>query len=113
MTQFQHGICGCFDDITTCLITYVAPCWTAGKNAEAMGENCILYGIAALTCVNIITNGLIRQKVREKYGIEGSFGMDVVCHCFCPLCALVQDAQEIKSQGGPGVMPGGNSMARE
>lgn len=93
MAQFQHGLCGCFDDIGLCLITYFVPCYTAGKNAEAMGENCLLYGIAGITCVLPFTNGMIRQKVREKYGIEGSFINDIICHWCCTLCALVQDAQ--------------------
>ena len=70
MAQFQHGLCGCFDDIGTCIVTYFLPCYTAGKNAEGMGENCLLYGIAELCGVGFITSALIRQKIREKYGIE-------------------------------------------
>lgn len=70
MAQFQHGICGCFDDFGTCIVTYFLPCYTAGKNAEAMGENCLLFGLAELCGVGFITSAIIRQKIREKYGIE-------------------------------------------
>ena len=111
MTQFQHGICGCLDDCGTCIVTYFLPCYTAGKNAEAMGENCLLYGLAYMCGVGYITTGLIWQKIREKYGIQGSFPGDVVCHCFCSLCALVQEAWEITAHGGD--VPGGNAIAPE
>ena len=111
MTQFQHGICGCLDDCGTCIVTYFLPCYTAGKNAEAMGENCLLYGLAYMCGVGYITTGLIWQKIREKYGIQGSFPGDVVCHCFCSLCALVQEAWEITAHGGG--VPGGNAIAPE
>ena len=70
MAQFQHGLCGCLDDCGTCIVTYFLPCYTAGKNAEAMGEHCLLYGLAYMCGVGFITSGLIRQKIREKYGIE-------------------------------------------
>ncbi|XP_065659901.1 uncharacterized protein LOC100213815 isoform X2 [Hydra vulgaris] len=109
MPEYTNSICGCFNDITTCLITYFLPCLTAGKNAEFVGENCLLYGCLSLTCVNFFFNAKIREKIREKYSIEGSFLNDIVCYCCCPLCALVQDAQEITAHGGPGVL----SMARE
>lgn len=110
MAQFQHGLCACFDDIGLCCITWFLPCLTSGQNAEAMGENCLLYGIGSITCVGPVTNGMIRQKVREKYGIDGSFLMDIACHLCCPLCAIIQDAQEIRAHGGS---PGGMAMARE
>merc|ERR1719494_1009131 len=27
---------------------------------------------------------MIRQKIRDKYGIEGSLINDIMCHCCCP-----------------------------
>jgi Cys-rich protein (TIGR01571 family) len=94
--DWQHGLFGCFDNCTLCLITYIAPCYTAGKNAEAVGESCIVYGILSILPVaNIICPTQIRGKIREVKGIQGSFGMDCVLHWFCPFCALIQEAQEM------------------
>ncbi|XP_065660450.1 uncharacterized protein LOC124817686 [Hydra vulgaris] len=108
-TDFSNNICGCCNDLSTCLITYFLPCVTAGKNAQFVGESCILYGLLSLTCINFYTDATTREKIRKKYGIEGSFLKDMACHCCCPCCALIQESQEIQAHGGPGVL----SMARE
>lgn len=70
MTEFQNGLCTCYEDLETCAITYFCPCYTAGKNAEAMGSNCILFGCLAVTPYRIISGAAIRNKIRDKYGIE-------------------------------------------
>ena len=73
MAQFQHGIFDCFGDVGLCCMTYFCHCVTAGNNAEAVGENCLMYGfLSTLNCIGIFTRSMIRQKVREKYGIEVS-----------------------------------------
>lgn len=87
-----------------CLISYFAPCYVSGKNAEAVGESCILYGILALVApVNIVTNALIRGKIRDHQNIEGSLVGDICVYFFCFFCALVQDAQEVKEFSGAGM----------
>jgi len=108
--NWQNGIFGCCSDIGQCCFAYFCPCIVAGKNAEAMGENCCLYGfLSTLGCIGLFTQSTIRQKIRERYGIEGSFINDIMCYCCCPLCALVQEANEIKAHGGA---PGAMAMAR-
>ncbi|XP_039254272.1 uncharacterized protein LOC120331267 [Styela clava] len=105
MGEFQHGLCGCFDNITLCLISYIAPCYTVGKTAEAVGDDCLLCG-AGYMFGGCIIGGLLRGKVREQKGIDGSPVMDFLIHCFCPLCAIIQDNQEVVTAGM------GASMAR-
>jgi len=120
MSNFQHGIFGCLDDCTVCLMTYLCPCYVAGKNAEAMGESCVVYGcLSMLGCIGIYTTALIRQKMREKYGIGDEaniFGAglvgDIVNHWCCPLCSLAQEAQELKGRGDE-APAGVQTMARE
>ena len=69
--NWQNGTFGCFSDIGTCCFAYFCPCIVAGKNAEAMGENCCLYGfLSTLGCIGLFTQSTIRQKIRERYGIE-------------------------------------------
>ncbi|KAK6165456.1 hypothetical protein SNE40_022382 [Patella caerulea] len=96
MGDFKNTLFGCFSNCTLCLVTYIAPCYTSGKNAEAVGENCILYGfLSMLGCIGIWSRAKIRGKIRESKGIEGSFGKDCILHWFCALCALIQESNEV------------------
>lgn len=99
--QWQHGLFGCFDNFGVCIITYFAPCYTAGKNAEAVGDNCVLCGLVLLVPIaNIIFPAQIRQKIRTEKDIEGTFVSDLLMHFCCACCAIVQEAQELGSIGG-------------
>lgn len=101
--QWSHGLFGCFDDCGTCLVTYFCHCYTAGKNAEAVGDSCLLCGLATFVpLANIFFMAQIRSKIREQKGIDGTFLNDILATCCCPLCMLVQSAQEVK--GSPGAM---------
>lgn len=107
-SDWAHGLCGCFDNCGICIISYFVPCYTFGKNAEAVGDSCCLCGIASMVPVlDMFLGAQIRGKIRERRGIAGSFLGDLVLWCFCPLCALVQEAQEVA------VMQGTGSMERE
>ncbi|PVD38996.1 hypothetical protein C0Q70_01621 [Pomacea canaliculata] len=107
-SDWQHGLFGCFDNLGLCIISYFIPCYQFGKNAEAVGESCFGCGLAYICPIaNIIAAIKIRGKIREQKGIAGSTIGDLVLFCFCPLCTLVQEAQEVQG------MPGGVSMARE
>jgi len=109
MAEWQNGLFGCFNDCGLCIVSYIVPCYTFGKNAEALGDSCCLCGLASLFGFPLIICGAMhRQKLREKKGIEGSFCGDLVSFACCPLCAMVQMGQEIKA-GVPGVQ----AMSRE
>ena len=55
-------------------MTYFFPCLTAGKNAEAVGKSCCLYGCLTLIGpVGIFTRAFVRKDIREKKGIEVGF----------------------------------------
>ena len=95
--QWSHGLFSCFDDCGTCLVTYFCHCYTAGKNAEAVGDSCVLCGLATfIPIANIFFMAQIRSKIREQNGIEGTFVNDLLATCCCPLCMLVQSSQEVK-----------------
>ncbi|GFO26701.1 protein plant cadmium resistance 2-like [Plakobranchus ocellatus] len=105
--DWQHGLFGCFDNFGLCIITFIAPCYTLGKNAEAVGESCLTCGLLYLLPIgNIVTAVQIRGKIREQRGIPGSTLNDFLNSCCCMLCSLVQAAQEVQ-------VPGGQAMARE
>lgn len=101
--EWSHGLFSCFDDCGTCLVTYFCHCYTAGKNAEAVGDSCLLCGLATFVpLANVFFMAQIRSKIRESKGINGTFLNDLCATCCCPLCMLVQSAQEVK--GAPGAM---------
>ncbi len=101
MAEWKHGLCGCFDNCGLCLISFLCPCYTAGKNAEAVGESCFLCGLVLFVPVaDIICPAMMRQKIREQKGIDGSLLGDIMAHWCCPCCAIVQSAQEVRD-GAP------------
>ncbi|XP_013387239.1 protein PLANT CADMIUM RESISTANCE 2-like [Lingula anatina] len=97
---WRHGLCGCFNNLGICIITYFVPCYTIGKNAEAVDESCCLY-----CCIGVIEpfgtffRANTRSKIRERQGIPGSYLGDCLMHLFCPFCSLVQEAQEVQGWG--------------
>lgn len=95
--EWQHGLFGCFDNFGICIVSYFIPCYQFGKNAEAVGENCLLCGLGMLVPIlDIFLVLKIRGKIREAKGIQGSLVGDLFTWCFCGICALVQEAQEVQ-----------------
>ena len=89
---------GCFGDIKLCLLTYIAPCYTIGKTAESVGEDGVKFTVLSMVPIaNIICGAKIRGKVRAQKGIDGTDMMDLLLHCCCPFCAVIQEAQEMNS----------------
>ena len=68
-----------------------------------------MCGIALFVpLLNIYALLKIRGKIRETKGIEGGLVGDLLTICFCGICALVQEAQEVQ-----GMSPGGMAIDRE
>ena len=98
--EWQHGLFGCFDNCTICIVTYFVPCYTAGKTAETVGESCLLCGLVQIVpLANLICAINIRGKVRESKGIEGGIVTDLLAVWCCYLCAWAQAAQETSAFG--------------
>jgi len=72
-----------------------------GQVAEAVGESCALCGACVIIGgpVAIYALAKVRGLVREKSGIEGSFGSDILMAWCCSLCTIVQEAQELDLGG--------------
>ncbi|XP_065674898.1 cornifelin homolog A-like [Hydra vulgaris] len=97
MTDFKHSIFSCCNDIGLTLITCCAPSIIAGKNAEHVGDNCLIYGCIGGTLTGVYLRAMTREKIRKKYMIQGSLCKDLLCHMFCFHCALIQEALLIRS----------------
>ncbi|XP_075244655.1 uncharacterized protein LOC142338675 [Convolutriloba macropyga] len=101
MGDWNHSLFSCFDNIKVCVITYFLPCYTAGKVAESVGESCIMHGCLwwFVPIANWYCPVVIRGKVREAKGIDGSCPMDLVIYCICGSCALCQEYNEMGIEG--------------
>ena len=94
--DWSHSLFGCFDNFGLCLVTYFIPCYTHGKVAELVGENCFLCGLASITPgLHLLAGTMTRNRVREQRNIEGSIVGDLLYVLCCPFCALIQEAQEV------------------
>lgn len=110
MGEWSNGLFGCFGNIGVCMITYFAPCYIAGKNAESNGESCMMYGcLSMLGCVGLWSITKTRGMTREAKGIDGTYTNDLMMVLCCTLCALTQERREWVPEPGSG----GEAMARE
>eukprot|EP00731_Ephydatia_muelleri_P032515 Em0024g59a len=96
--HWSNGICGCFNDCATCVVTYLCPCYTFGKTAQKVGSNPWLCGLSQcipiLNCYALVT---VRKRIRNMKAIQGTMTNDVALAVFCPYCAMIQHAQELKA----------------
>lgn len=100
MSMWRSSLFGCFDDFGLCIITYFVPCYTFGKNAEAMGDSCVCCALTYMfPIVHLVAAVSIRGRVRQEKSIEGSTCGDFFTVLFCPFCALVQEAVELRGDG--------------
>jgi Cys-rich protein (TIGR01571 family) len=109
--EFQNGILGCFSNIGVCAISYFCPCYVYGKVAESVGLSCIKHGVCTLLPCRPCVNKEVREKVREKYGIDGDGTTDLLFHCCLPVCAIAQEANEVQSKND--APPGTIILSRE
>ena len=82
------------------ILSWFCPWYVVGKNAEQVGDTCVLYALLDLCCftvgvplVGILLRASMRWKIREYKGIEGNFIKDCLLHYFCGPCALAQEAR--------------------
>jgi len=110
MGDWTNGLLGCFSNCGLCLMTYFAPCITMGRNAGALGDSCCLHTcFFFIPVLNVIIRVSQRGRIRERQGIDGGVGKDILLVLCCPFCSLQQEAQELKEMDGGMAM----DMARE
>lgn len=92
-SDWKFGLLGCFSDIKLCCLTFLCPCYTMGRNAAGVGEDCLLHGLLSMLGLNF--GPVIRWRLRKDKSIGGSMLMDVLVYMLCPCCAMIQEAKEI------------------
>ncbi|XP_071737618.1 cell number regulator 5-like [Rutidosis leptorrhynchoides] len=119
--QWSSGICACFDDLQSCFIGTICPCYLFGTNAEFLGSNTFMgsctthFIICGLinSCCCLFTGGLLlgfpgcfaacyacgyRQALRKKYNLQESPCGDFTTHLCCHMCAVCQEYREIRER---------------
>ncbi|XP_026383719.1 protein PLANT CADMIUM RESISTANCE 2-like [Papaver somniferum] len=107
LVPWSTGLCGCFDDCSSCCLTCWCPCITFGRTSEILdrgssscGCNGTLYTIiAVLTGCSWIYSCTYRAKFRKNYNLEGNGCTDCLIHFCCQSCALCQEYRELKNKG--------------
>ncbi|KAK4481816.1 hypothetical protein RD792_012727 [Penstemon davidsonii] len=121
--QWSSGICACFDDMQSCCVGLICPCYIFGKNAEFLGSGAqmgscmthfILWALVNSLCC-VLTEGVMlglpgcfvacyacgyRGTLRSKYNLQEAPCGDFFTHFFCHLCAICQEYREIRERSG-------------
>merc|ERR1712026_640721 len=73
--DWNHGLFGCFHDCGNCMCGYCCPICQVADSASKLGESYLIYFILGcfVPCIPIF---MVRDKVRDRYGIDGSAGGD-------------------------------------
>ena len=123
--QWSNGAFGCFNDCTICekllyiiiiiiynysyytlysnrypsnpgLLSAFCPCIQFGRNAEQLGESCFTYALSQFVPIlSLYCRTVVRGRVREQRGIDGSCLNDLLCVICLPWCSLAQESQVI------------------
>ncbi|XP_057949343.1 protein PLANT CADMIUM RESISTANCE 10 isoform X1 [Malania oleifera] len=119
--QWSSGICACCDDMPSCCIGLIFPCFLFGKNAEFLGSRTLIgscmthFFVWALvnTVCCMLTDGIVwgipgcfmacyacgyRRALRSRYNLPEAPCGDFVTHFFCHLCAICQEYREIQER---------------
>ncbi|CAF0996560.1 unnamed protein product [Adineta steineri] len=103
-SEWNTGLCDCFDDTNICLYGLFCPCFLFGNNVKRTPSittwrcPCFLYGynIICLNCWYIHKRQ--RLNIRLAYGLPSGCG-DCPTATFCGPCALCQEARELNIRG--------------
>ncbi|XP_015580023.1 protein PLANT CADMIUM RESISTANCE 3-like [Ricinus communis] len=103
---WSTGLCDCFSDRRTCLMSCCCPCVIFGRITEIVNKGKISNATSgvlyvALSCLvgPCLYSAPIRSKLRNEYNVKGTRGQDCLVHCFCEPCALTQEYRELQSRG--------------
>ena len=77
----------------TGIIAFFCSCYTFGKNAEQLGESCVMYALSQFVpLLNLWCRTQVRGRIREQKSIKGTSLEDLLMVYFCAPCSLVQEA---------------------
>jgi Cys-rich protein (TIGR01571 family) len=92
MNYWRHGLFDCFGSTSDCLIGYCCPWIHAYIANQAAGEDQVMGFLQCFFYPLLVP--ILRNKVRETKGIDGSFIEDVITGWCCPCCSTIQVKRE-------------------
>eukprot|EP01117_Protostelium_nocturnum_P001189 TRINITY_DN1150_c0_g1_i1.p1 TRINITY_DN1150_c0_g1~~TRINITY_DN1150_c0_g1_i1.p1 ORF type:complete len:122 (+),score=29.26 TRINITY_DN1150_c0_g1_i1:106-471(+) len=96
--EWDHGFCDC--DVAVCCTTFFClPCQLAYNHGAVEGRECSIFDCCVASCFPLCCGCVVRSKIREKYGVDGSAVGDFCAHFCCPLCATVQQTRQLHGRG--------------
>jgi Cys-rich protein (TIGR01571 family) len=92
MTEFESGLCGCFEDCGICLKGSCFPgCLAADNWAKANGNECSIFDYCCL-----VSSFWTRELIRKHFNLSKDRGSDCCTVCCCHPLAICQDARNLK-----------------
>ena len=92
MAEWKHGLFECMESMGDCCLGYWCPCVQAYVANKAAGEEPIM-GILQLIFYPLLVP-VLRNKVRETKGIDGSLVGDMCAGWCCGCCTTIQIKRE-------------------
>lgn len=97
--EFNEPLFGCLSDCKLCFCAILLPggicCIQARAVHEATGQD-LLSALALPWIVGCLGAAINREKIRFAYNIKGNLFQDLCLECFCPICAVTQEALEVR-----------------
>jgi Cys-rich protein (TIGR01571 family) len=94
---FDEALCGCFDNIPSCLAASFLPFGICIIHScavrRATGKSWVVPCILDLT-LGVIGGAINRAEIRAAYDIEGDFITDLCVYCWCAPCAILQEHRQ-------------------
>ena len=98
LSYILESLCGCFDDIGSCLCGLCCPPCLFGENAQKIdNSSCALYCCAYGSLIPFyscwIPHCMKREKLRMRFGLRADSCNDCLVTACCGPCALCQEAR--------------------
>lgn len=101
------SLLNCCKDCDVCCKTCWCPCFTykeirdglhGGYSQDSCDPALLYLLVCCFTGWQCILGMRNRSEIRRKYGLQQSCCGDYCVHCCCHLCALCQEARELRSR---------------
>jgi len=106
--DFDHSICGCFDDMWVCIHGFCCPLVRIAHTNAVSGVMGFWQSAIAFCCCSLFTSGLgtcclmvyWRKQLKDIMGIEDHIVNDLCITCFCPMLSICQSGTSVDQAMG-------------